>query len=103
MIFQWAKYTAFWPRAKGVALPPGSAQRFGWTARALVRAYQATGNLRYMDAVRRMMESLRVHRIADGPSPALVAQDPVPDKFSDGPWESPAMVAVAASAIALPR
>jgi len=81
--------------------PQGSAQRFGWTARALVRAYQATGERAYMDGVRRMLESLRQRRIVDGPSRALVPQDPDPRYFAAERFERPAMVAVAASAIAL--
>ncbi len=78
-----------------------SARAFGWVARMFVRAYQATGEARYLDAVRRMMASLRAHWQPDGPFPCLLAQEPRGDHMPDERWESPFMVAVAASAIAL--
>ncbi|MBI4881116.1 MAG: hypothetical protein HY812_15880 [Planctomycetes bacterium] len=78
-----------------------SARAFGWVARMLVRAYQATGEARYLAAVRRMMASLRAYWRPDGPFPFLVAQEPRNDHMPDQRFESPFMVAVAASAIAL--
>ena len=81
--------------------PQQSAQTFGWVARSLVRAYQATGTRAYMDAVRRMITSVRVHRQVDGPYQALVPQGSDPNFLPDERWESPAAVAVAASALAL--
>ncbi len=78
-----------------------SARAFGWCARALVRAYQVTGARRYLDGVKRMMASVEAHCIKDGPYPGLVPQDPKDDHLKNERWESPFMVAVAASALAL--
>lgn len=77
-----------------------SARAFGWVARLLVRAYQVSHEDRYLDGVRRMMRSIRKHR-STGPYPALVPQKPQNDHMKDERWESPFMVAIAASALAL--
>ncbi|MEE3326860.1 MAG: hypothetical protein VX252_05975 [Myxococcota bacterium] len=78
-----------------------SARAFGWNARALIRAWQATGEERYRNAVRRMMDSLRAHWSPAGAYRTLIAQKPRNDHMPDQMWESPFMVAVATSTIAL--
>ncbi|MFG0319455.1 MAG: hypothetical protein ACF8XB_19450 [Planctomycetota bacterium JB042] len=78
-----------------------SARAFGWVARLLVRAAQATGEPRYRAGVRRMMGSLKAHWQPNGAYKALVAQEPRGDHMPDQRWESPFHVAVATSALAL--
>lgn len=78
-----------------------SARAFGWVARLMVRAAQATGEPRYREGVRRMMGSLKKHWQPDGAYKALVPQDPRGDHMPDERWESPFHVAVATSALAL--
>lgn len=78
-----------------------SARAFGWVARMFVRAFDATGQQRYLEAVRKMMDSVRAHWIPDGTFKGFVPQDPKPDHMADKRWESPFMVAIATSAIAL--
>lgn len=89
------------PNVKEPGYTQHSARAFGWTARVFVRAYQASGDERYLDAVRRMMDSVRKHAVMEGAYRAFVPQDPRNDHIADERWESPFMVAVAASAIAL--
>jgi hypothetical protein len=89
------------PYVKEPGYPQHSARAFGWVARALVRAAQASSDPRYLDAVRRMMDSLRKGAVMEGAYRALVPQAPRGDHMADERWESPFMVAVAASAIAL--
>ena len=78
-----------------------SARTFGWIARTLVHAYRATGAVRYLDAVQRMMVGLDDHRIVKGNRPALVPQSPSEDGLPDGRWESPFHVAIAAAGLAM--
>jgi hypothetical protein len=78
-----------------------SGRAFGWVARMLVRAHRASGEDRYIDAVRRMLASLRKNAVMDGAYRGLVPQAPKGDHMKDERWESPFMVAIAASAIAL--
>lgn len=78
-----------------------SAGAFGWTARALLRAHQATGESRYVEAVTRMLVSLRKHRVAAGPWRALVPQQPDARHLADERWEASVGVAAAASALAM--
>jgi len=78
-----------------------SARAFGWVARLLIRAGQATGETRYRDGVRRMMGSLKEHWQPSGAYKALVPQEPRGDHMPTERWESPFHVAVATSALAL--
>jgi hypothetical protein len=80
---------------------PHSARTLGWMTRAFVRGYQATGNQAYLDGVRRMMNATLLHRDAEPPYRALVPQPPQGDHMKDEKWESPFMVAVATTALAL--
>lgn len=89
------------PNVKDEGYSQHSARAFGWTARMFVRAYQASGDERYLEAVRRMMASSRKHAVMEGVYRAFVPQDPRGDHMPDERWESPFMVAVAASAVAL--
>lgn len=81
--------------------PQRSARHFGWSARTLMRAYQATGQDRYRIAVRRMMGSLKGGWLDEGPFRALVPQAPDAEVLGGERFERPADVAIAASAIAL--
>ncbi len=78
-----------------------SARAFGWVARMLVRAHQVSGEDRYLDAVRTMMDSVRANGQMEGSYRSFVPQDPRNDHMPTEKFESPFMVAVAASAIAL--
>ncbi len=78
-----------------------SARAFGWVARLLVRAHQVSGEERYLDGVRRMMDSVRKHAIMTGPYPAFIPQEPKADHMASEKFDTPFMIAVATSAIAL--
>ncbi len=77
-----------------------SARAYGWVARMFVRAYQATGEERYLDAFRRMTRSLKVSWVK-GEHPGLVPQPARRDIMGEEKWEFPFHVAVATSALAL--
>lgn len=79
----------------------GSGRSFGWVARGLVRAYQATGLKKYLEGARRMIRGLEVTRVKTGPYPALVPMEPRADHMKDHKFESVFHVAVATSALAL--
>lgn len=78
-----------------------SARAFGWVMRALVRAHQVSGEDRYVLAIQRMMESVRKVAVMKGNYKALIPLEPRNDHMKNERYESPFMVAVAASALAL--
>ncbi len=78
-----------------------SARAFGWVCRLLVRAHQASGEERFLDGARRMMDSVRKHALMSGTYRALVPQKPKDDHIANEKFDTPFMIAVATSAIAL--
>jgi len=71
-----------------------SSRSFGWTLRALVQVYRATGDPRYLDAARRMVHREDATR-GKGDVKWFIKQKPDARHIADKEWDAPWMVSVA--------